>query len=92
MRVRGPKENHYSHHYSLSAPCVTVNLSIEKKIVNGILVEYHSISFLDKNFGSEVFETIRCYDHGSVITIEHPPDFSMLNYILTFMATKTPPQ
>merc|ERR1712194_546524 len=53
----------------------TVNLSIEKRIANGLPVEYHSISFLDKNFEFEVFKTIRCCEHGSVITIERPPDF-----------------
>ena len=37
-------------------------------------MEYHSISFLDENFESEVFETSRCCNHCSVITIERPPD------------------
>ena len=54
---------------------ITFNLSIEKKIANGLPVEYHSVSFLDKDFDSEVFTTISCCDHGSVITIERPPDF-----------------
>ena len=47
----------------------------EKNIANGLLLEYHYISFFDKDVGSEVFETIRCCDHGSAITIGCPPDF-----------------
>ena len=54
---------------------ITVNLNTEKRIANGLPMKYHFISFLDKNFESEVFETIRCCDHGSVITNECPPDF-----------------
>ena len=73
---RAQKESCFWELFVPGAPAyITVNLSIEKRIANGLPVEYHSISFLDKNFEFEVFETIRCCEHGSVITIEHPPDF-----------------
>ena len=71
---------------------ITFSLNIERRIANRVPVEYHSVSFLDKDFGSEVLNTIECCGHSDIITIKRPPDFINVELFPECMVTTKPLQ